>query len=182
MNSLCRICNTNVMYLLMFSHAGISTPVVYFVDNKAHTIHMEFIEGSLTVREYIQHVQSLGAENDDPRLTSLATKIGEILAKMHAIDVVHGDLTTSNMLVQRPYEESRLILIDFGLSQISHLFEDKGVDLYVLERAFLSTHPNTEKLFTTVLDVYAQHYKKSADVLKKLEEVRQRGRKRVMVG
>ena len=156
--------------------------MVYFVDSKGHAIHMEFIEEAVTVQEYIHQVQAGDVEEDDPRLVALATKVGKTLAAMHAVDVVHGDLTTCNMLLRQPYEESGLVLIDFGLSQISHLQEDKGVDLYVLERAFLSSHPNTEKLFAKILDVYAQHYKKSADVLKKLEEVRQRGRKRVMLG
>jgi tRNA A-37 threonylcarbamoyl transferase component Bud32 len=38
------------------------------------------------------------------------------------------------------------VIIDFGLSSISTLIEDKAVDLYVLERAFSSTHPKTELL------------------------------------
>ena len=50
------------------------------------------------------------------------------------------DLTTSNMLLR---DSEDIVLIDFGLSYISSLVEDKGVDLYVLERAFLSCHPNT---------------------------------------
>lgn len=57
-----------------------------------------------------------------------------------------------------------------------------GVDLYVLERALLSTHPNTEYLFTAILDSYQRHYDKSEDVIEKLEEIRLRGRKRTMVG
>lgn len=103
---------------------------------------------------------------------------------MHDEDVIHGDLTTSNMLLRRSPEdgESDLILIDFGLSYISALPEDKGVDLYVLEKAFLSTHPNTEALFEKLLKSYAASSKKSSAVIKKLDEVRLRGRKRSMVG
>ncbi|XP_072169755.1 EKC/KEOPS complex subunit Tp53rkb-like [Diadema setosum] len=162
--------------------AGIATPVVYFVDTKQHSIHMEYVEDSQTVREYIQQLQKSGATEEDERLLSLASKMGKTVAAMHAVDVVHGDLTTSNMLLRQPYEDSALVMIDFGLSQTSHLWEDKGVDLYVLERALLSTHPNTEKLFQAILDAYTKNYKKSSEVMKKLEEVRQRGRKRVMVG
>ncbi len=32
------------------------------------------------------------------------------------------------------------VIIDFGLSTTSTVAEDKGVDLYVLERAFISAH------------------------------------------
>ena len=45
-------------------------------------------------------------------------------------------------------------MIDFGLSYVSTLAEDKAVDLYVLERAFASTHPDSEPLFTSVLTAY----------------------------
>ena len=62
---------------------------------------------------------------------------------MHAIDVIHGDLTTSNMLLRSTSPPS-IVLIDFGLSYVSSLVEDKAVDLYVLERALASTHPEEE--------------------------------------
>jgi TP53 regulating kinase-like protein len=48
------------------------------------------------------------------------------------------------------------VLIDFGLAYNSNLVEDKAVDLYVLERAFASTHPDSEPLFASVLKAY-QH-------------------------
>jgi TP53 regulating kinase-like protein len=105
-----------------------------------------------------------------------------MLGKMHAIDVIHGDLTTSNMLLRAGED---IVLIDFGLSFISSLVEDKGVDLYVLERALLSSHPNTEQFFQTVLNSYVtatENLEKAKEVLAKLDEVRLRGRKRVMVG
>lgn len=57
-----------------------------------------------------------------------------------------------------------------------------GVDLYVLERAFLSTHPNSEAVFKVILDSYKNTYKGSKEVIAKLDDVRLRGRKRTMVG
>lgn len=59
--------------------------------------------------------------------------------------MVHGDLTTSNIML-RDGNAGKIVMIDFGLSYISTLVEDKAVDLYVMERAFLSTHPNSENL------------------------------------
>ncbi|KAJ1879457.1 TP53 regulating kinase, partial [Coemansia sp. S17] len=93
---------------------------------------------------------------------------------MHSFDIIHGDLTTSNMILDN---SNRLVLIDFGLSQISTSTEDKAVDLYVLERAFISTHPNSERLFATVLEAYADS-EAARLILRRLEDVRQRGRKR----
>ncbi|XP_053104899.1 EKC/KEOPS complex subunit TP53RK [Hemicordylus capensis] len=166
--------------LLRCRRAGISAPVVYFVDYVSNCIYLEDIVGSTTARDFIISVQQ--SDKDASNLILLAEKIGEILARMHDEDLIHGDLTTSNMLLRPPAEKLELVLIDFGLSFISALPEDKGVDLYVLEKAFLSTHPNTEALFEVLLKKYSATSKKSAPVIKKLDEVRLRGRKRSMVG
>ncbi|KAG8447056.1 hypothetical protein GDO86_014487 [Hymenochirus boettgeri] len=168
-----------VRSILRCRKAGISAPVVYFVDYVSNCIYLEDIEQSTTVRDYILSIQQ--HENVDG-LYSLAKKIGEVLAQMHDEDVIHGDLTTSNMLLRSPFEDLSLVMIDFGLSFISALPEDKGVDLYVLEKAFLSTHPNTEEIFKALLKSYSSSSKKSGPVVKKLDEVRMRGRKRSMLG
>ncbi|KAJ7332004.1 hypothetical protein JRQ81_014184 [Phrynocephalus forsythii] len=166
--------------LLRCRRAGISAPVVYFVDYVSNCIYLEDIVESMTVRDYIISEQQSG--KNASHLTVLMEKIGEMLAQMHDEDLVHGDLTTSNILLRPPVEKLDLVLIDFGLSFISALPEDKGVDLYVLEKAFLSTHPNTEALFEALLKKYSVASKKATPVIKKLDEVRLRGRKRSMVG
>uniref|UniRef100_A0A8C4J039 non-specific serine/threonine protein kinase n=1 Tax=Dromaius novaehollandiae TaxID=8790 RepID=A0A8C4J039_DRONO len=158
----------------------ISAPVVYFVDYVTNSIYLEDIVDSVTVRDHISSVQQSG--NDASSLLPLAEKLGELLARMHDEDLIHGDLTTCNILLRPPVEKLDLVLIDFGLSFVSGLPEDKGVDLYVLEKAFLSTHPDTETVFETLLKTYAASSKKSGPVIKKLDEVRLRGRKRSMVG
>ncbi|KAJ9105902.1 hypothetical protein QFC20_004139 [Naganishia adeliensis] len=125
---------------------------------------------------------SLGISQED-----LMEAIGTALAKMHGNSIVHGDLTTSNMMLrplpgQTPNFE--LVLIDFGLSSMSTLQETLAVDLYVLERAFASTHPASEALFARVLDAYAAGLgeKKWKLVGSRLDAVRLRGRKRDMIG
>ncbi|RXW17144.1 hypothetical protein EST38_g8711 [Candolleomyces aberdarensis] len=91
--------------------------------------------------------------------------IGVELAKLHKADIIHGDLTTSNMMLRHPSTfqspgcPTELVLIDFGLSFVSTLVEDKAVDLYVLERAFASTHPDSEPMFASVLDAYSKALK-----------------------
>uniref|UniRef100_A0A8C4TRL1 non-specific serine/threonine protein kinase n=1 Tax=Falco tinnunculus TaxID=100819 RepID=A0A8C4TRL1_FALTI len=166
--------------LLRCRRAGIAAPVVYFVDYATNSIYLEDIVDSVTVQDYIYSVQQSG--NDTSSLLTLAEKMGELLARMHDEDLIHGDLTTSNILLRSPTEKLDLVLIDFGLSFISGLPEDKGVDLYVLEKAFLSTHPDTEDMFKALLKTYADTSKKSGPVIKRLDEVRLRGRKRTMVG
>jgi TP53 regulating kinase-like protein len=74
------------------------------------------------------------------------------------------------------------VVIDFGLAYHSQLAEDKAVDLYVLERALSSTHPNSESFFQLIMRAYEQTSKHSKLTLQVLKKVRARGRKRVMLG
>ncbi|CAG8534745.1 4930_t:CDS:2 [Ambispora gerdemannii] len=145
--------------------SGLDTPVVYFVDIENNTIYMEYVEGK-TVRDILREQsddESFKSKNDE-----MANKIGMALANMHVADVIHGDLTTSNLLSRDP--TGSLVVIDFGLSYVSILPEDKAVDLYVLERAFMSTHPNSETMFASILETYRKKYKDSGPVINKLEE------------
>ncbi|XP_008825646.1 EKC/KEOPS complex subunit TP53RK [Nannospalax galili] len=166
--------------LLRCRRAGICAPAVFFVDYASNCLYMEEIEDSVTVRDYIQ--STMETDKNPQSLLGLAERVGQVLARMHDQDLVHGDLTTSNMLLKPPLAQLSIVLIDFGLSFISGLPEDKGVDLYVLEKAFLSTHPNTEAVFEAFLKSYSTSSRKPGPVLKKLDEVRLRGRKRSMVG
>ena len=169
-----------VRSMLRCRKAGICTPAVYFVDYTTHCIYMEEIQNSVTARDHVNELLETPGEESEQSLQILAEKVGGTLADMHNVDCIHGDLTTSNMLLKTGFEN--IVLIDFGLSFISALTEDKGVDLYVLERAFLSTHPNTEQLFKVVLENYGKKANKADEIIKKLDEVRLRGRKRTMVG
>ena len=156
---------------------GIRAPAVYHVDFQKRLIYMEFITEGILLKDYIRQLE-IGSDKE--ALSSVVQLVGNVLAKMHNSDLIHGDLTTSNMIYD-PIN-GNLTLIDFGLSYVSGLAEDKGVDLYVLERAFLSTHPNTEDFFKSLLDSYRKNVKNSQTVIAKLDEVRMRGRKRTMVG
>lgn len=181
-------------------------------------ILMEWIEGT-SVRRLLQRHDRLAElsspEKNDLRTQNVRTllrRIGWAVGLMHHIGcIVHGDLTSSNIMV-RPYGgmkkstsrsnthndgrpsncdddddlDGEIVLIDFGLASQSIQDEDRAVDLYVLERAFGSTHPKQESLVREeVLESqygYRGSFKGSSTVLKRLENVRARGRKRSMVG
>ncbi|KAJ2077262.1 TP53 regulating kinase [Coemansia sp. RSA 988] len=148
---------------------GIRAPDVIRVDKESATLYIEFIPGP-TLKDWISD------NSDEHAQGELMGVVGQILHRMHSHNIIHGDLTTSNMII-----DDEPVLIDFGLSQISPSAEDKAVDLYVLERAFISTHPDSESLFARVLEAYRCDDAADA-VLRRLEAVRQRGRKRDMSG
>ena len=98
--------------------------------------------------------------------------IGESTAKLHDADIIHGDLTTSNMILK----DNKIYFIDFGLGFISHKFEDKAVDLHLLKQALEAKHfKNWEILFKEVLKGYSK-FKDSKIVLERLNKVEKRGR------
>lgn len=173
---------------------------------------MEWIEGS-SVRDVL-HARlgrtTMTQENGDgmDELVELMSRIGKTVGTMHAVGVIHGDLTTSNLML-RPASSSfsggpddsisaangstgcttketpstgDVVLIDFGLATQSIQDEDRAVDLYVLERAFGSTHPKAEGLFKDVLKAYEGSFRGAKVVLRRLEDVRLRGRKKSMIG
>lgn len=159
---------------------------------------MEWIEGAVvrTVFERWEswmksQGQSEVQEEERNRVCGFLVRIGRLVGSLHAAGVVHGDLTTSNLMLRgshpdekdgNPSMDGDIVLIDFGLAVQSSQDEDRAVDLYVLERAFGSTHPRTEPFFASLLQGYRESYKGAGPALKRLEDVRMRGRKRSMVG
>lgn len=57
-------------------------------------------------------------------------------------------MSRKSLLLYRTYSLSSSIqvAIDFGLTTTSTLAEDKAVDLYVMERALISTHAEAPEL------------------------------------
>ena len=165
-------------------------------------IVLERIEG-VQLKHYIRDMA-----DDGDAVLAVLREVGERIARLHAGNLVHGDLTTSNVLVPAAARAGGAaapspVFIDFGLAQQSSLDEDKAVDLYVLERAFTSAHSEEEDrkgeaaagsggkggalvgnpMFAAVLEGYrAAGGKATKSVLKRLDAVRLRGRKRTMVG
>lgn len=123
---------------------GIAVPCVFFVDTERLRLYMEKIEG-LTLKQHLWN----GIDYDSSECIGLAQKLGQILGSLHEHDIVHGDLTTSNIFLRRAAASSSsddVVLIDFGLGMLQPTAEDKAVDLYVLERAFVSTHAGSESM------------------------------------
>eukprot|EP00877_Chromochloris_zofingiensis_P014462 jgi/Chrzof1/926/Cz01g34020.t1 len=153
---------------------GVLTPVLFFVEQETSSIYMEKISGQ-SVKQLL-----LTGDLDAAGVDAMMAQIGRILAVLHDGGLIHGDLTTSNMLVRD--SDGAVVFIDFGLSYNSSIPEDKGVDLYVLERAMTSAHCAIEGLFDKVLASYQKHSKQWSATWNRFAEVRARGRKRTMVG
>ena len=148
--------------------AGVPTPIIYMVDLKEATIIMEFVEGK-------QVKQILNELSDEDRI-SLCYKIGKLIGRLHRSGIIHGDLTTSNMILT---PHGNIVLIDFGLSELSVELEARGVDIHLMKRALTSTHYRyADECFNAIIRGYEEIMGEDAtrDVLNKVKEIERRGR------
>ena len=141
----------------------VSTPQVY--ERNENVLRIEFLDGD-KVRDLIPEYSSQDRKE-------LATKIGENIGKLHERGIIHGDLTTSNMILL----EDELYFIDFGLGYFSKSVEDKAVDLYLLWEVLESTHSEyKDQLWDAILEAYKEAYDGSEHVLNRVDDIASRGR------
>ena len=148
---------------------GVVTPLVYDVDLNESVITMEKVAGT-EVKEIFSGENSM----DLSTIKSISRIIGENVARLHDCGIIHGDLTTSNLILRK--EGDSVVFIDFGLGKISNLIEDKGVDLLVFKKAINGIHHDISlECFDSIIEGYsgARDYKK---IVAKIDEIEGRGR------
>ncbi|MEM3695242.1 MAG: KEOPS complex kinase/ATPase Bud32 [Candidatus Bathyarchaeia archaeon] len=148
--------------------AGVPTPTIFLVDISENAIIMEFIEGT--------QVKMLLSKITKSERKAICIKIGELIGRLHEKGIIHGDLTTSNMILDR---EGKIYFVDFGLGEKTMEIEAMGVDLHLMKRALQSTHFRfTEECFNAVIEGYSKVLgeEKAKSVLEKVREIERRGR------
>ena len=134
---------------------GVQTPII--CDVSRFELKMEHIKG-----DKLKDVIS----------PELSRKVGEMVGKLHKGGIVHGDLTTSNMIVV----DGEICLIDFGLSFYERSVEAQGVDVHVYFQTLESTHDRPEELIEAFRAGYIQAYPGGESVLERVKEIKARGR------
>ena len=134
---------------------GIPTPIIYDVGR--FDLVMETIHGP-PLKDVI--------DEDKTRMA------GVIVGKLHGGGIIHGDLTTSNMLV----DGDRIYLIDFGLAFWDEMLESRGVDIHVFFQTLISSHREHEQLIAAFADGYRSTFDGADAVLERVREIEYRGR------
>ena len=146
---------------------GVSVPLLYDVDLASGIITMEYLQGK-RIKDILHTLQESERKH-------LCYEIGMGIARLHNHDIIHGDITTSNMILL----DNRIHFIDFGLGCKNGELEAKGVDLHVLMEAFESTHSQYPKCFSYVFEGYSKQFHGDASaVMNKIDDIVQRGRYR----
>ncbi len=124
------------------------------------SLEIEYLEG-IKLSEKLDYFQKNKSKK-------IMTSLGKEIAKLHDEDIIHGDLTTSNVIIleDKPY------VIDFGLGFISKRIEDRAVDLHLIKQALEAKHwKNYEDHFSSFLEGYkfSKDFQKTLEQLKKVE-------------
>lgn len=145
---------------------GVNVPDIVFLDEDEGVIVTSYIRGAR-----MKDVIETGKIDVRP----LIRQAGSMVALLHLNGIIHGDLTTSNFLV----EEDKVWLIDFGLGFFSQRDEDRGTDLHLLLRVLESSHP---LIANEIFKVFLEGYRMQAGdemtgrVLQRMQDIRLRGR------
>lgn len=137
---------------------GVPTPVMS--DITADTIRMEYIQGT-----HLSHNLS----------ETTVQEAGRMVGKLHTAGIMHGDLTTANLILEK--NNGRCVLIDFGLSQVTTELEQRGVDIHVFFQTLGSTAPDRAELLKNAFIVgYTETFDEAAEVIQREHEIGLRGR------
>jgi len=141
-------------------NVGVHTPKTFSVSESV--IEMELIDGDV-VKDIL----------NEETIEDIVVKIGRNIASLHEYDIIHGDLTTSNMILK----DSKMYFIDFGLGFHSNRQEDKAIDLYLLHHSIEATHWKIlKKLWKILIDTYRSNFSGADKVIKTLIQIEKRGR------
>jgi Kae1-associated kinase Bud32 len=144
---------------------NVLTPKILNVDFQKHKIIMENIDGT-RIKEFFNSA-------DKKNLQKVSMEIGKLIGRLHANNIIHGDLTTSNMLLK----DNQIYFIDFSLGEFSNRIEDKGVDLNLLYEALKATHFKNFKIcWDNILKGYKQEYSEGSKVLERVKDIEKRAR------
>lgn len=157
--------------LIKVKKYGINVPQVFEIDSVNSTIVMKYIPGN--------KLKDILSDLDDNLKKKYFNEIGRMIATLHRNGHIHGDITTSNIIVT---PEKEIFLIDFGLHEYSDTIEDKSVDLHLFKRVLISSHGKVYKFcFKAFLEGYKLKYEKGEDrkydeIIKNIEAIESRGR------
>ncbi|HDM23926.1 Kae1-associated kinase Bud32 [archaeon] len=145
---------------------GVPVPILYYLDLSDYTIVMEHIDGEL-LREIVDEIH-------DEKLSKLSEQLGKFIGLLHGNKIVHGDLTTSNVMLK---DDEGLYLIDFGLGNITYDIEEYATEIHLFKRALKASHPDKfNTIFKSFIRGYRSTYPKADSVLERASTIELRGR------
>src|SRR5436190_1277098 len=147
---------------------GARVPSIVGMDLENNAIVMTYIAGTVA-RECLDELSAKEARK-------LLRSVGAQIGLLHTAGIVHGDLTTSNVIVS---PSGAPFIVDFGMSHRSVEPEDRGVDLHLLRRSIIASHrQNPSSMMNSMIRGYEKTTGKkvASSTWRKAREIARRGR------
>ncbi len=133
--------------LLKLQQLDFPSPSIYHLNLNNGTLYMERIEG-------IPLVKNLNSDISLEQSKNIFMELGNVLRQLHLCGITHGDLTTTNIILN---PDDEIVLIDYGLSQSTFEVESYGLDFHVLYECLQATHPNFPNAMQQILESYLNY-------------------------
>ena len=147
-------------------------PYIFTERNGIHIVDLQ--QTIVMIDSTYALVRDIVADLDKEERVALFRSIGESAGRLHGAGIIHGDLTTSNIIES----SGQVVFIDFGLAEVSTETEKRGVDLNLMHRMLTSTHfTHIQELFSAFKEGYLTTLGiEGEEALNRMEEVSRRGR------
>lgn len=148
--------------------AGAKVPSIIGMEPETNSILMTRVEGTV-LRDRLDGMNR-------PDANRLFRSLGSQVGLLHSGGIVHGDLTTSNVVVAK---SGPPFIVDFGMARRSVDVEDRGIDLHLLQRSIATSHSrNVSMLIRALANGYAETagVKVRNSTWEKAREIARRGR------
>ncbi|MDP6869979.1 MAG: KEOPS complex kinase/ATPase Bud32 [Candidatus Poseidoniaceae archaeon] len=169
--------NSEVKLMIKLHSIGVPVPAIWDVDFENASIVMQKIEGK----------QLFEILNNGISDAELLKKVGKAIRYLHRNAIIHGDLSTNNILISQNGEP---YLIDLGLASMEYELEGYGIDLHVLHEILRASHPSIDDAMKIVIEGYLEldielgdvipapggKPPSATDVIKRLEQIMKRVR------
>ncbi len=143
----------------------VNVPVLLGIDVINQTLIIEKIQGDLLF--------SLMDSSSYSELREIFQSLGKQVALLHKNDIIHGDLTVFNIIVN---QERKAWLIDFGLGNISSEIEKRADDLLSFFNTLKAITPNFKELFDDFKIGYTQIYEQGKKIFEHVKKIQSRAR------
>jgi Kae1-associated kinase Bud32 len=127
---------TEAKALIKALSLGINVPIPLYTEPDEGLLIMTYIDG-FVLRDIIDRISL-------DKVCEICRNVGVYTAKLHENSIVHGDVTTSNVMLDKV--TGKIYLIDFGLTNFVKRIEDQAIDVHIFFRSIESAHHNVEDI------------------------------------
>jgi len=144
---------------------GVKVPSLFGIDIQNYSLFIESVQGAL-----LYEILKTTSMKD---LLSIFSELGTQIGILHSNDIIHGDLTVFNVIIN---SQKKTCIIDFGLAKISVELEAKADDLLTFYSTLKAINLEFQNLFQSFLQGYFKVYSEGKKTYQQMKKIQSRAR------